>query len=186
MSERNEERVLVAAGESRCPQCGKDRPDLSTACPHCGAPALGPAEAAREDAARRGVSDMVMQVRASDIEPYVGLRYLSKLFRLMAIILVILLLAEVVTGLMSQGVIAVPTLIGEISRLIVLASLLWAMGDLAVLMIDIGHDVRASRILLGRQAAHQLHDHVAGSTPPGGTPAATPGAPRGEQRRNPR
>jgi hypothetical protein len=184
MSERNEERVLTAAGESRCPRCGKDRPDLATACPHCGAPPLGPAEAASEDAARRGAWDMVMQVRASDIEPYVGLRYLSKLFRLMAIILVILLLAEVVTGLMSQGVIAVPTLIGEISRLIVLASLLWAMGDLAVLLIDIGHDVRASRILLGRQAAHHIHDHQVGAvtTPAGGTPAA----PRGEQRRHPR
>ena len=40
---------------------------------------------------------------ASDIEPYIGLRYLSKLFRFMAIILVLLLVAEVVTGLMKQG-----------------------------------------------------------------------------------
>ncbi|HMA22983.1 MAG TPA: hypothetical protein VKP00_03285, partial [Gemmatimonadaceae bacterium] len=33
----------------------------------------------------------IREVRASDIEPYTGLRYLSKLFRFMAIILVVLL-----------------------------------------------------------------------------------------------
>ena len=194
MSERDEGQTLAAAGASKCPACGGDRPDLATPCPHCGAPALGPAEVAADEAARRGAAEMVMQVRASDIEPYVGLRYLSKLFRLMAIILVILLLAEVVTGLMSQGMVAIPTLIGEISRLIVLASLLWAMGDLAVLLIDIGHDVRATRILMGRQAAHHIHEHalgaVPGATPAGGSAAASTGAtaaaPRGEQRRTPR
>ena len=122
----------------------------------------GAAMTAREEAhaeARRA-RDAAQQVRASDIEPDVGLRYLSKLFRLMAIIMLILLLAEVVTGIVSQGVASIPTLLGEISRLIVLASLLWAMGDLAVLLIDIGHDVRATRILLGRQAPHGDTRHV--------------------------
>jgi hypothetical protein len=172
MSERNEGQDMIAAGEGRCPNCGKERRDLSTPCPHCGAPALGPMEAGRVQAeakaaadARRGVWDAVMQVRASDIEPYVGLRYLSKLFRLMAIILIVLLIAEVVTGLLSEGAIAIPTLIGEISRLIVLGSLLWAMGDLAVLLIDIGHDVRATRILLGRQAVHHVEAHHGGVVP---------------------
>ena len=28
-------------------------------------------------------------------------------------------------------------------------------GDLALLLIDIGHDIRATRILLGRQALHE-------------------------------
>ena len=60
-------------------------------------------------------------VRATDLEPYVGLRYLSKLFRLIAIILLLLLIAEVVTGLTTQGSAAIPTLLGEASRLIVLA-----------------------------------------------------------------
>ena len=27
----------------------------------------------------------------------------------------------------------------------------WGVGDLAILMIDVGHDVRAARVLLGRQ-----------------------------------
>lgn len=91
-------------------------------------------------------------IRQSDLEPYVGLRYLSKLFKLMGVILALLLLAEVVTGVMAQGSAAVPTLLGEASRLIVLAGLLWGIGDLAILLIDVGHDVRAARILLARQS----------------------------------
>ena len=91
-------------------------------------------------------------IRQSDLEPYVGLRYLSKLFKLMGVILGLLLLAEVVTGVMAQGGAAIPTLLGEASRLVVLAGLLWGVGDLAILLIDVGHDVRAARILLARQS----------------------------------
>ena len=112
-----------------------------------------------ESPARRFDADAVTHVRASDIEPYIGLRYLSKLFRFMAIILVLLLVAEVVTGFIKQGRASIPTLLGEMSRLIVLAGLLWGTGDLAILLIDIGHDVRAARILLGRQIAHNVLEH---------------------------
>jgi hypothetical protein len=94
----------------------------------------------------------IREVRASDIEPYTGLRYLSKLFRFMAVILVVLLIAEVATGLYTQGSAALPTLLGEASRLIVLAGVLWGTGDLAHLLIDVGHDVRAARILMARLA----------------------------------
>jgi hypothetical protein len=90
-------------------------------------------------------------IRQSDLEPYVGLRYLSKLFKLMGVILGLLLIAEIVTGFLQQGSAAVATLLGEASRLIVLAGLLWGVGDLAILLIDVGHDVRAARILLARQ-----------------------------------
>jgi len=99
--------------------------------------------------------DPTMSVRADDLEPYVGLRYLSKLFKLMAIILLLLLVAEIITGLVAQGSAAIPTLLAEISRLVVLAGLLWGSGDLAILLIDMGHDVRAGRILLGRLQLHQ-------------------------------
>ncbi|HEX6047909.1 MAG TPA: hypothetical protein VFZ21_01525 [Gemmatimonadaceae bacterium] len=119
-------------------------------------------------AARRHDADALMHVRASDIEPYIGLRYLSKLFRFMAIILVLLLVAEVITGLVQQGRAAIPTLLGEMSRLIVLAGLLWGTGDLAILLIDVGHDVRATRILMGRQIAHHVaveHAHPEEPTP---------------------
>jgi hypothetical protein len=91
-------------------------------------------------------------VRQTDLEPYVGLRYLSKLFRLIAIILLLLLVAEIVTGITTQGSAALPTLLGEASRLIVLAGALWGVGDLAILMIDVGHDVRAVRVYLSRQS----------------------------------
>lgn len=94
----------------------------------------------------------IKEVRASDIEPYTGLRYLSKLFRFMSVILVLLLAAEVATGVYTQGSAAIPTLLGEASRLIVLAGVLWGTGDLAHLLIDVGHDVRAARIIVTRVA----------------------------------
>src|ERR671938_1126622 len=104
--------------------------------------------------AREADGDIIPGVRASDIEPYTGLRYLSKLFRVMAVIIVLLLVAEVVTGLSTIGSAAIPTLLGEASRLLVLAGLLWGSGDLALLLIDIGHDVRAGRVFMTRQTYH--------------------------------
>ena len=87
-----------------------------------------------------------MQVRAADLEPYIGLKYLSRLFKLMAVILILLLVSEVITGLVTDGINALPQLLPEVSRLVVLAGLLWGAGDLAILFIDMGHDVRATRI----------------------------------------
>ena len=113
-----------------------------------------------DDSARRASpAEAAMRVRESDLEPYVGLGYLSKLFRFIAVFLAILLVAEVATGLITQGRTAIPTLLAEASRLVVLAGLLWGAGDLAILLIDVGHDVRAARILLGRQVAHQIVAH---------------------------
>lgn len=99
---------------------------------------------------------VIPDVRASDIEPYTGLRYLSKLFKVMGVIIALLLVAEVATGLSQVGTAAIPTLLGEASRLLVLAGLLWGVGDLALLLIDVGHDVRAGRVLLSRQTYHMV------------------------------
>lgn len=99
---------------------------------------------------------LIPEVRASDIEPYTGLRYLSRLFKLMGVILVLLLVAEVITGLSTQGSAAIPTLLGEASRLLVFAGLLWGSGDLAHLLIDMGHDIRATRILNTRLVHHTV------------------------------
>ena len=104
---------------------------------------------------RRGGTDPLLRVRASDLEPYTGLGYLSKLFRLIAVLLLVLLVAEVGVGVYSEGTGSLRTLVTEASRLLVIAGVLWGAGDLATLLIDIGHDVRASRILLGRQVAHE-------------------------------
>ena len=123
--------------------------------------------------------DPLLGVRAADVEPYTGLRYLSKLFRLIAIVLLLLMVAEVATGLVRQGSDAIPTLVAEASRLIVLAGLLWGVGDLAILLIDVGHDVRAARILLARQthavAGPARREPANGATTPV-PPPSTPGS----------
>ena len=149
------------------------RPAAPAAAPTNGTHGAADDAAAHGHAPRRPGGDPLFQVRTADLEPYTGLRYLSKLFRVIALLLVLLMLAEIVTGLVTQGTESLPTLVAEASRLIVLAALLWGVGDLSILLIDLGHDVRAARILLGRQTAHLLH-------PTGGAPATpaivSPGA----------
>ena len=116
------------------------------------ATAVEPADSTRH---RRGAVDPASSIRASDLEPYTGLRYLSTLFRIMAGLLVLLLIAEGVASAIALGRGALPTILAQASRLLVMAGILWGIGDLALLLIDVGHDVRATRILLGRQAAHE-------------------------------
>jgi hypothetical protein len=95
-------------------------------------------------------------VRAADIEPYVALRYIARLFKVLAALIGIMILGEVVLGLVIDGRTALPLLLGEATRLLVLGCMLWAAADVAVLMIDAGHDLRVLRILLGRINA-RLH-----------------------------
>jgi hypothetical protein len=142
-------------------------------------------DARAHDASGRRNHEPSLPVRTADLEPYTGLRYLSKLFRLIAIVLVLMLIAEVVTGLARQGAESIPTLVSEVSRLIVLAGLLWGIGDLAILLVDVGHDVRAVRILMGRQTAHLAqhpHEHVVQVDAPRAEASLTPVTPPNERR----
>lgn len=92
-------------------------------------------------------------IRAEDIEPYFALQYVARLFKIAAMVVVVALTAEVVAGIALEGVSAVLPLFAEVIRGIVLAAILWGVGDLTVLFIDVGHDVRAARVLLGRISA---------------------------------
>ena len=85
------------------------------------------------------------EVRTEDLEPYVALRYIARLFKVLAVLMLIMLL-------------------GEVTRLLVLAGLLWAGGDITILIIDAGHDLRVARILLGRinAAMHERADREKG------------------------
>ena len=90
------------------------------------------------------------RVRDDDLEPHEGLRYIAKLFKALALLLIFMLIAEMILGLQQDGTAALGVLLIEATRLIVFAGFLWAGGDLAVMLIESNHDLRASRILLGR------------------------------------
>lgn len=97
------------------------------------------------------------EVRDEDLEPYVTLRYIARLFKILAILMIVMYIGEAITGVITAGAAAVVTLLGEGTRTLVLAGLMWAGGDITLLLIDAGHDIRVARILLGRINA-SLHE----------------------------
>jgi len=136
----------VTAEVVGCPECQSPRVDPSSVCPTCGAPPIVPGEKRLDE-----------EVRTADLEPYVTLRYIAKLFKVLAVLMLVLLIGEIIAGLTAPGAESpIYDLIGEITRMLVLAGLLWSLGDLTLLIIDAGHDVRVARILLGRINA-ELH-----------------------------
>ncbi|MGN6182574.1 MAG: hypothetical protein ACTHQM_02850 [Thermoanaerobaculia bacterium] len=131
--------------EVNCPECQSPRTDSSAVCPTCGAPPVGAGE-------KRGVEE---EVRSNDLEPYVTLRYIARLFKVLAVLMVILLVGEIFVTV-TTDTFSLSDLIGRITQLLVLAGLMWGGGDLTLLGIDAGHDLRVARILLGRINA-ELH-----------------------------
>lgn len=89
-------------------------------------------------------------VRQTDIEPYTALRWVSRLFKAAAVFLLVALIGEFVAGLQFQGVSSLSVLLGEAARTFVFAVVLWGGGDLVRLLVHLGHDIRAERILLAR------------------------------------
>lgn len=132
--------------EFHCPECQSKRQDPGVVCPTCGAPPI-------REGDKRNVEE---EVRSQDLEPYITLRYIARLFKVLAVLMVVMLLGEIVVRLMSGSVGELSTLIAEITQMIVLAGLMWGGGDLTLLGIDAGHDLRVARILLGR-INHELH-----------------------------
>ena len=132
--------------EFQCPECQSRRTDASVVCPTCGAPPM-------REGDKRALDE---EVRSQDLEPYITLRYIARLFKVLAALMVVMLIGEIVAGLMAEGTSSLPELIGEITRMLVLAGLMWGGGDITLLLIDAGHDLRVARILLGR-INHELH-----------------------------
>jgi len=92
-------------------------------------------------------------IRTEDTEPYVGLQYVARLFKIVAMVVIVALTAEIVAAVVMEGLDALLPLFLELLQGAVLAAVLWGASDLTLLFIDVGHDVRAARVLLGRMSA---------------------------------
>ena len=92
-------------------------------------------------------------IRTDDTEPYIALQYVARLFKVVAMVVIVALTAEIVMGVVYEGTGALLPLIAEVVKGGVLAAILWGVSDLTLLFIDVGHDVRAARVLLGRLSA---------------------------------
>jgi hypothetical protein len=103
-----------------------------------------------EDAERRDGVVAGATIRTEDLEPHAGLRYIARLFKILSIFLILLLIAEIVIGFIEVGTESIATLLVEATRLVVFAAFLWGAGDMALMLIESNHDLRAARILLGR------------------------------------
>src|SRR5688572_30475257 len=60
--------------EQLCPDCGTPRPDFTRVCPACGAP---------PETEQRTPTEGSEGVRAADLEPYITLRYIARLFKVL-------------------------------------------------------------------------------------------------------
>lgn len=90
---------------------------------------------------------------ADILEPHASLRYVARLFKALAVLLLILLIAETVLGVIQQGQQAVPVLLVEATRLIVFAGVLWGIADMALMLIESNHDLRATRLMVWQLSA---------------------------------
>jgi hypothetical protein len=92
-------------------------------------------------------------IRADDIEPYVTLQYIARMLKLLAVLVVVGIVVEAAVGLSTEGMSALISVIAQGVWSLMIAGGLWGTADLTSLAIDVGHDIRADRILLGRLAA---------------------------------
>ena len=114
---------------------------------------------------KRAQKAFVGSVRKTDLEPYTALKWLGTLFKSAAVFPGIALVGEIMAGIRFEGADSFSLLLGEAARTFVLAVVLWGAGDLVRLLITVGNDIRAERILLAR-LVHRT------PAPEGGTQAA--------------
>jgi hypothetical protein len=93
------------------------------------------------------------EVREEDIESQKGLHIAVIVIRAAAVVILLLALVQFGVWWLDRppGGVGVGLLIGDTIRLIVVACLLWAGGELATIMTRTQDDVRIARILLARQ-----------------------------------
>ena len=104
-------------------------------------------------------------VREDDIETTLGLHWVAWLCRAAAILLFVLMIAQVALGLTSAVEISYGILFADAVRLTIFGALLWGAGALADLFVRSHHDLRATRVLLAR-IAYRLREHDAPAAPP--------------------
>ena len=104
----------------------------------------------RASAERPQIAGVV--VREDDIETVKGIRAIALLFRGMAVLLLLLMVAQLVFGLTSTVPLSPGVLLADAVRLVIFAGLLWGGGELAVLWVKSHYDIRAQRILTARIA----------------------------------
>lgn len=92
--------------------------------------------------------DLFRETPPAILEPHASLAYVGVLFKVLAIVVFLLIVAEVVLGVRADGLEALPVLLLEVAQLLVIAGLLWGGGDIAKLILETNHDIRASRVML--------------------------------------
>ena len=113
---------------------------------------------------RRHSSPDLLPVRGADLEPQRGIRYVARLFKTIAILLVLVMIFEVALAAGEPTSPSIGVIVGEAVRLLAFAALLWGGADLAIMLIKSHHDLRATRILLTRQT-HMLERLASGEYP---------------------
>lgn len=116
-------------------------------------------------------------VREDDVEPVLGLHWVSWLFRALSVLVFVLMMLQLALGLTSTVDLSVGVLFAEAVRMLILAALLWAAGALADLFVRSHHDLRATRVLLTR-IAYRLREDTP-DAPPAAAPDLAPGRPAG-------
>jgi hypothetical protein len=99
-------------------------------------------------------------VRDDDIESAKALRAIARLFRGMALLLLVLMVVQVIAAATGTVALSVGVVAANAIRLVIFAGLLWATGDLAVFVVKSHYDLRATRILVAR-VEHTIKQHLA-------------------------